>query len=74
LEDERKILNDLRKLKPFSVVPRRSHASFPEITQNPLEGFNEEKCDEWLHRHQKTFLYIFQQLIMEIVGMKIFKH
>jgi hypothetical protein len=54
LEDERKILNDLRKLKPFSVVPRRTYASFPEITRNPLEGFNEEKFDEWLHRHQKN--------------------
>ncbi len=58
-EDERKIQADLRKLKPFSQVPGRSHASFPQISCNPLEGFNEAKFGEWLRRHQKNIAVHF---------------
>lgn len=58
-EDEKKISADLKKLKPFSVMPGRSHASFIGISSNPLEDFNEAKFGEWLQRHQKNIAVHF---------------
>ena len=58
-EDEKKILNDLKKLKPFSPQPGRTHASFTRVSSNPLEGFNEQKFDEWLKRHQRNIAVHF---------------
>ena len=59
LEDEKKISSDLKKLKPFSHTPGRSHASFTGISSNPLEDFNEPKFGEWLQRHQKNIAVHF---------------
>ena len=58
-EDEKKISGDLKKLKPFSVMPGRFHASFTGISSNPLEDFNEVKFGEWLLRHQKNIAVHF---------------
>ena len=53
-DDECKILADLRKVKPFSQVPGRSHKSFMGISWDPLKNLDEEKFCEWLKRHQKN--------------------
>ncbi|XP_028407915.1 uncharacterized protein LOC114530546 [Dendronephthya gigantea] len=59
LEDEKKVLADLRKLKPFSYVQGRSHTTFAGISSNPLCAFDEEKFSEWLKRHQKNIALHF---------------
>ena len=59
LEDEKKLLADLQKLKPFSQTAGRSHDSFVRISSNPLEGFDEIKFGEWLKRHQKNIAMHF---------------
>ena len=71
-ENEKKISGDLKKLKPFSVMPGRFHASFTGISSNPLEDFNEVKFGEWLQRHKKKLPYIFLQLTMLMLRMLIF--
>ena len=53
-DDECKILADLRKVKPFSQIPGRSHKSFMGISSDPLKNLDEEKFCEWLKRHQKN--------------------
>ena len=58
-EDENKILADLRKVKPFSQTPGRSHKSFVGISSDPLENLDEEKFCEWLKRHQKNIAVHF---------------
>ena len=58
-EDEKKISDDLKKLKPFSVIPGRFHASFTGISSDPLEDFNEKKFGEWLRRHKKNIAVHF---------------
>ena len=52
IEDEKKILADLRKLKPFSETPWRFHKSFVGIPSDPLENLDEGKFCTWLQRHQ----------------------
>ena len=59
LEDQKKVLADLHKLKPFLPVEGRSHASFVGISSNPLSAFDEEKFCEWLQRHQKNIALHF---------------
>ncbi|XP_028411476.1 uncharacterized protein LOC114534127 [Dendronephthya gigantea] len=54
IEDENKILADLRKIKPFKQTPGRSHKSFVGISSNPLNNLDEKKFCEWLQRHQKN--------------------
>ena len=58
-DDEKKISADLKKLKPFSLMPGRSYESFTGISSNPLEDFNEAKFGEWLQRHQKNIAVHF---------------
>lgn len=58
-DDEKKILADLRKLKPFSQIPGRSHNSFVGISPDPLKDFNEEKFGMWLERHQQNIAMHF---------------
>lgn len=58
-EDEKKILADLRKLKPFSETPGRFHKSFVGIPSEPLENLDEEKFCTWLQRHQRNIAIHF---------------
>ena len=53
-EDEKKVLCDLQKLKPFSFVPGRSHSSFVGISADPLNDLDEKKFEKWLQRQQKN--------------------
>ena len=62
-EDEKKILADLRKLKPFSETPGRFHKSFVGIPSDPLEKLDEEKFCTWLQRHQRNIaIHFFTQV------------
>ena len=61
-EDEKKVLCDLQKLKPFSLIPGRSHSSFVGISADPLNDLDEKKFEEWLQRHQKNISIHFPTL------------
>ena len=58
-EDEKKVSNDLRKLKPFSPVLNRCHNSFVGIPSDPLEDLDEESFSKWLTRHQRNIALHF---------------
>ena len=58
-DDEKKISADLKKVKPFSLMPGRSYESFTGVSSNPLEDFNDAKFGEWLQRHQKNIAVHF---------------
>ena len=52
-EDEKKILADLWKVKPFSPTLGRFHKSFVGISSDPLDNSDEGKFCAWLQIHQK---------------------
>ncbi len=56
IKDEEKVSSDLRILKPFSIKPKRKHASFGNIKSNPLESLDWKKFDEWLQNHKKNLM------------------
>ena len=58
-EDEKKMLADLQKLKPFANSPGRYHQTFEGISSDPLENFDEKKFCEWLERHQRNIAMHF---------------
>ena len=58
-EDEKKILADLRKVKPFSQTPGRSHKSIVGISSDPLDSLDEEKFCAWLQKHQRNIAVYF---------------
>ena len=53
-EDERKILKELRKLRPFHHTAGREHASFPNVTSNPIHALNEVDFQAWLEKHKRN--------------------
>ena len=54
--DERKILTDLRELKPFSTTIKRKHDSFSDIMADPLATLNLADFDKWLRKHKRNLL------------------
>lgn len=46
-------LNDLRRLRPFTVVAGRSHKSFQDINVSPLTDLNRELVNQWLDHHKQ---------------------
>ena len=58
-EDEKKMLADLQKLKPFAISPGRYHQTFEGISSDPLENFDEKKFCEWLERRQRNIAMHF---------------
>ena len=54
--DDKKILADLRTLKPFNTIPNRKHDSFQEISSDPLATLDETELARWLSRHKKNLL------------------
>ena len=51
--DDKKIVADLRTLKPFDTLPNRKHDSFQEINSDPLATPQTELA-RWLSRHKKN--------------------
>ena len=51
--DDKKIVADLRTLKPFDTLPKRKHDSFEEINSDPLATPQTELA-RWLSRHKKS--------------------
>lgn len=51
-EDELGMIKDLRKLKPFKVIPGRKHSSFSNITISPLTNVDMDETYTWLDRHR----------------------
>ena len=58
-EDEKKMLADWQKLKPFAISPGRYHQTLEGISSDPLENFDEKKFCEWLERHQRNIAMHF---------------
>ena len=59
-EDDKKVLCDLQKLKPFPLIPGRSYGSFVGISA--FISDLDEKFEEWLQRHQKNIRLHFLTL------------
>ena len=59
LEDEKKVRNDLRELRPFHHTPGRSHESFPDISNDPLSNLDEEEFSKWLAKHKRNIAMHF---------------
>ncbi|XP_020907167.1 ficolin-1 [Exaiptasia diaphana] len=53
-DDERLAIQDLRRLKPFIEVAKRSHGSFQDIGASALSGLDKENLDSWLDKHKKN--------------------
>lgn len=55
--DELQILEDLRKLKPFTIQAGRAHNSFPNVAADPFNCLDKVAFIKWLARHKKNILY-----------------
>lgn len=53
LQDEKEMIADVMKLDPFTYVPSRCHASFPDIRRCPLKYLNIIEFHQWLAKHMK---------------------
>ena len=51
--DEQIIQRDLRRLRPFKIVPRRMHPSFPDCFTHPFEKVDFVKLHAWLKDHMQ---------------------
>lgn len=51
-EDELGMIKDLRKLRPFRVIPGRKHTSFDNITLSPLTNLEMDELYKWLDKHK----------------------
>ena len=51
-EDELGMIKDLRKLKPFKVIPGRKHSSFSNMTISPLTNLDMDQLYNWLDKHK----------------------
>ena len=51
LKDESVILRDLRQLKLFENINGRKHASFPDISGNPLHVLKPTEIRNWFQKH-----------------------
>ena len=60
LEDELKILEDLREVRPFTSVRGRAHRSFRTINGNPFHLLNKDELSQWLLRHKTNIMMGYQ--------------
>lgn len=51
--DEQIIQQDLRRLRPFKIVPNRMHPSFPDCLTHPLEKVDFVELHAWLKDHMQ---------------------
>ena len=56
VKDEKTILEDLRELRPFKNTSGRKFESFPGISSNPAESFDNAKFETWIDWHTKNIL------------------
>ncbi|KAJ7380627.1 hypothetical protein OS493_006962 [Desmophyllum pertusum] len=54
--DESIVMENLRVVKPFAIVPNRMHDSFPDILPDPLVSLDQTELDKWLARHKRNLL------------------
>ena len=54
IEDEKMMSRELSTLKAFTMISGRAHASFLDVSSDPLHHLDEEKFSAWLERHQKN--------------------
>ena len=51
-DDEMLMFKDLRKLRPFRIIPNRFHENFQDISLSPLVGQDMEKFFLWIQKHK----------------------
>ena len=56
MKDEKIILEDLHELRPFKMVSGRKFESFPGISSNPTDSFDNAKFEAWIDRHTRNIL------------------
>ena len=65
IDDEKMISFELSKMKPFTTINGRSHASFVGISSDPLHNLDKKKFSEWLKKHQKNLSLHFPTIELE---------
>lgn len=53
IEEEKEMILDLLKLKPFNHTAGRIHNSFPDIKRTPLRYLNMQEFSHWIEKHLK---------------------
>ncbi|KAH3769541.1 hypothetical protein DPMN_170814 [Dreissena polymorpha] len=57
VEDEKAIIKDLRKVRPFQHVCGRQIASMKHCPKNPVKTINTEELHKWISQNQIKFYY-----------------
>ncbi|KAH3771970.1 hypothetical protein DPMN_173301 [Dreissena polymorpha] len=57
VEDEKAIIKDLRKVRPFQHVCGRQIASMKHCPKNPVKKINTEELHKWISQNQIKFYY-----------------
>ena len=55
--DEKQIIADLQKLKPFESSSGRKHDAFPHASSDPLASLDKMAFQKWLKKHKKNLLF-----------------
>ena len=55
MKEEKEMVKDLQKLKPFMHTPYRCHKSFKTIKRHPLQELSLDKLYRWLHSCKAEF-------------------
>lgn len=57
IEDELKILSDLKSIKPFTKLPGRQAESLKKITKNPISKLCMADFKMWIKQYQQKFFF-----------------
>ena len=57
IKDEKAMIEDLIRLKPFDLTANRAHTSFPDIKRSPLRYLNIVGFHEWLEKHKSEMVF-----------------
>ena len=58
-QDEKIVMTDLRRLRPFRQDNERKLESFKNISHNPTTSFDEKKFVGWINNHKRNMLLHF---------------
>ena len=55
IKEEKSMVNDLLKMKPFVLQTGRKHASFPDIQRTPFKNLDNDEFSKWLLQCRNEF-------------------
>ena len=57
IEDEKKIIKELRVVRPFIRIPGRQTESLKKQPRNPITKLNMEDFIKWIEKYKLKFFY-----------------